>query len=71
MESGAISRRKTSEIWGAEDSFVLYFSFILFLFSFNFLRRVELVWDFNLYTELETVNCSEVSKWSYFVDDQF
>ena len=51
--------------WGAEDSFVLYFSFSFpfFYFSyFYFIRRLALEWDFDSFTGSETVNCSEVLK---------
>ena len=50
---------ENQSIWGAEDSFVLYFSFIFFYF-FSFLHRLDLAYNFNLFTGPETVNCSKV-----------
>ena len=39
-ESKAVSRWKNQNIWGIEESFVLYFSVI---FLFYFLHRLDLV----------------------------
>ena len=40
-ESEIINQRKNQSIWGAEDSYVLYF-FSFLLFYFYFLRRLDL-----------------------------
>ena len=61
-EKEAVSQhRKNQSIWGAEDSFVLYFFLLFFLFFFSSQIRFS-VGLLNLFTGFETVNCSEVLK---------
>ena len=70
-ENEAVSQQRTNQsTWEAEDSFVLYFSFsFLFFFFFSLLRRLALAWDFDSFTGYEIVNCSEVLKLKFNVEN--